>query len=116
MLKCNMRTTIDLPDNLFREVKARAALSGLKLKELIAQFVEMGLEQSPTGPYGSVEDRMVGQAFKRPDTPAGGPRHSPPPLIAKAMTGKPIPALSNRELAEIELEEDVEKLRRSYGR
>jgi len=35
-----MRTTIDLPDDLFRQAKARAALSGIKLKDLIARYVE----------------------------------------------------------------------------
>jgi hypothetical protein len=30
-----MRTTIDLPDSLFREVKSAAASRGLKLKELV---------------------------------------------------------------------------------
>jgi len=32
-----MRTTIDLPDPLFRKVKSAAAERGLKLKEFIAQ-------------------------------------------------------------------------------
>lgn len=31
-----MRTTIDLPDPLFREVKATAASRGLKIKDFIA--------------------------------------------------------------------------------
>jgi hypothetical protein len=32
-----VRTTIDLPDELFRQVKARAAGQGMKLKEYIAR-------------------------------------------------------------------------------
>jgi hypothetical protein len=39
-----MRTTVDLPDDLYRQAKATAALRGLKLKELITAFVEEGLE------------------------------------------------------------------------
>lgn len=42
-----MRTTIDLPEELFRRVKARAALEGLKLKELIARYVQRGLLEAP---------------------------------------------------------------------
>lgn len=38
-----MRTTLDLPDPLFREVKAGAAQSGLKLKELLTRNIEAGL-------------------------------------------------------------------------
>ena len=39
-----MRTTLDLPDETFRQLKVQAALSGLKLKELVTQFIERGLE------------------------------------------------------------------------
>ena len=43
MLLCytaGMRTTIDLPDNLFRRTKALAAVRGSSLKELIVRAVE----------------------------------------------------------------------------
>jgi hypothetical protein len=43
-----MRTTLDLPDEMFRQLKAEAALRGAKLKDLIAQFIEKGwLSGSP---------------------------------------------------------------------
>ena len=38
-----MRTTIDLPDSLFREVKCIAAQRGLKLKEFIAESLVAAL-------------------------------------------------------------------------
>lgn len=38
-----MRTTIDIPDPLFRQVKARAAARGLKLKEYVAAALEQSL-------------------------------------------------------------------------
>ena len=38
-----MRTTLDLSDETFRQLKAQAALSGLKLKDLVTQFIERGL-------------------------------------------------------------------------
>jgi len=41
-----MRTTLDLPDELFRQVKAKAALQGSSLKELLMRYVENGLRQS----------------------------------------------------------------------
>jgi len=40
-----MRTTIDLPDPLFREVKSTAASRGLKLKEFIAESLVAALRQ-----------------------------------------------------------------------
>ena len=38
-----MRTTIDLPDPLFRRLKAAAALNGISLKEIIRRAVEKEL-------------------------------------------------------------------------
>ena len=38
-----MRTTVDLPDDLFQRVKARAALRGMKLKEFIAESLQRAL-------------------------------------------------------------------------
>ncbi len=38
-----MRTTLDLPDAVFRQLKSRAALEGLSLKDLIARYVANGL-------------------------------------------------------------------------
>lgn len=93
-----MRTTIDLPDSLLRQAKARAALEGLTLKELITGYVVQGLQQ------GTV------QAAARPR------QRSAPPMIAKGATGKPIPALSADELAELEIQEDLEKYERSTRR
>ena len=43
-----MRTTVDLPDGLLRELKARAALEGITLKQLVLSLVERGL-QAPAG-------------------------------------------------------------------
>ena len=39
-----MRTTLDLPDELMRHLKARAALEGRSLRDLVLQLVERGLQ------------------------------------------------------------------------
>jgi plasmid stability protein len=44
-----MRTTLDLPDALLRQLKARAALEGTSLKTLMRSVVERGL-QAPADP------------------------------------------------------------------
>jgi hypothetical protein len=41
-----MRTTVDLPDDLFRQAKAKAAMEGISLRELI----EAGVRQVLAGP------------------------------------------------------------------
>jgi hypothetical protein len=81
-----MRTTIELPDHLFRQAKARAAMGGRKLKDLIAEYVEQGL-------------RLNGSTEK----PA---RRSPSPL-AREATGRTIPALTGADLYEILEAEDA---------
>jgi hypothetical protein len=46
-----MRTTVDLPDPVFRELKALAARRGTSLKEIIRQAVEEEIRKGerPTG-------------------------------------------------------------------
>ncbi len=95
-----MRTTIDLPDELFRRAKARAALDGLKLKDLIAAYVAQGLDRNT-----------------RPSTADETPRRGRSPLpIMIAATGKPIPALTHEQIEQIELEQELAGYDRSAGR
>lgn len=83
-----MRTTIDLPDELFRQAKAKAALDGLKLKDLLASYVEQGLRGMPS-----------------PAAPRRRERSELP--VARAATGRPLPALSNAEIHRILDEEEA---------
>lgn len=80
-----MRTTVDLPDDLYRALKARAGLNGIKLRQLIQRLIEQGLRSASGGP---------------PTT-----RRAPPPVIVPPR-GIPIPAVSRAELMRIEEEED----------
>ena len=41
-----MRTTLDLPDELFRALKTRAAMQGTTLKEVVQRLVRAGLAAS----------------------------------------------------------------------
>jgi hypothetical protein len=45
-----MRTTIDLPDDLFRRAKAEAAHRGIKMKDLFASVLEKELASQSTKP------------------------------------------------------------------
>ena len=44
-----MRTTIDLPDELFRRVKSEAALRGRKFKDLVEEGLRLVVENGPAG-------------------------------------------------------------------
>jgi hypothetical protein len=87
-----MRTTLDLPDSLFKEVKTRAVQKGVTLKELLASFIEAGLRSS------TVPQNATNPAGKRRPLPVGIPRIPDAPLH---------PALSNAELYSVLEEEDV---------
>jgi hypothetical protein len=88
-----MRTTIDIPEDLYRTLKARAVLSGVTLRELVQRLIEQGLRSS------------TGEAASRK-------KHGPPPVIIPGR-GVPIPALSRAELVGMEEEEDEAKHARS---
>jgi plasmid stability protein len=77
---------VDLPDDLFRALKARAALSGVTLRELTRSLIEQGLRSPVHGPL------------------PGARRREPPPVIVPPR-GRPIAAVPRSELARLEEEE-----------
>ena len=81
-----MRTTVDLPDDLYRAIKARAALAGLKVRELMAQYLTEGLRAAEVG--------------DRPERASDFPVVIPP-------LGRRIPLLSAGEMEEL-LDEESE--------
>ncbi len=42
-----MRTTVDIPDSLYRDLKSKAAREGRSVKELILRGVEIELQLTP---------------------------------------------------------------------
>ncbi len=82
-----MRTTLDLPDALFRELKAQAALRGMKLKDLLTLLVEQGL-------------RGKRSALRR---------RSPLPVARRAVPGQVTPSLPNARLNQILDDEDAQR-------
>lgn len=81
-----MRTTIELQDALFREVKVVAAERGMSLKELFTVAIEQCIH----------------------DESSQGVRMTKPPVVLE--TANPVGSVSNAELASIEDEEILKKL------
>jgi hypothetical protein len=77
------RMIIDLPEGLFREAEARASLDGVTVKDLVIRYVEQGLQQD-----------------KQPSATPSGRRRSELP-IARAATGRVLPALTSAEIDRI---------------
>ena len=86
-----MRTTIDLPEGLFRELKMRAVREGKTLKELVAECIRSGLQR----PSGVTQEMPV--------------RREPPPVAIRKNKGMArTAALSNRQLNAILEDEELE--------
>jgi metal-responsive CopG/Arc/MetJ family transcriptional regulator len=89
-----MRTTVDLPDDLYRTLKARAGLNGVPLSELVRRLIEQGLHSAAAPESGSRK------------------KFGSPPVIIPAR-GKPIPATARADLVRMEEEDDEAKHARS---
>ncbi|HEX9894579.1 MAG TPA: hypothetical protein VGA78_11685 [Gemmatimonadales bacterium] len=87
-----MRTSFDLPNDLYRTLKARAASSGLKVRELVIRYLEQGLQQPV---------RRPGQA----------PRPVPPVMVPSS--GHVLRSLTRKQAARLDEEEDLAKHGRS---
>ena len=89
-----MRTTLDLPDETFRRLKAEAALRGFKLKEFVTYLIEHGLEAE--------------------SSPSVTRRHSSafPIPIAREADGSVTAALTNARLHAIMETGDLAEFRR----
>jgi hypothetical protein len=94
----DMKTTMDIPDDLFRTAKSHAALTGAKLKDLLAEGLRQVLASSQASttapPHSSIPKR------KRPS-------HPPVPARRKGKL-----SITNEIIAELD---DENLLRRAFG-
>ena len=92
-----MRTTLDLPDPILRILKIQAAQSGKSLKALL--------------------NELILRAMAMPPAPATVPEPVLPVLSrlksAGSIHSEPATLLSNTALAYVQLQGDLDKLRRS---
>jgi hypothetical protein len=61
-----MRTTIELPDPLYRQVKAQAALEGVPMKALVRRLVERGMAAPAEPPIPSARSSLPTLSIGRP--------------------------------------------------
>ncbi len=91
-----VRTTVDLPDELFRQVKAKAALEGTTLKQMLRQYIQRGLCQAAS---------LAGKSGARSRLP-----------VLPRRGGRRVPNLTPELQAKLEQKDDLAKFRRSFGR
>jgi hypothetical protein len=92
-----MRTTLDLPDGTFRELKAKAALEGTTVKELLNRYVVRGLTEDAS--------------------PAAAPRPKRSKFPISLDVGGPnMRYVSGAEAQELFDAEDLERLHENFSR
>lgn len=89
-----MRTTLDLPDSLLRELKTRAALNGQSLKSLLHDLIQRAMRLPATSDLA--QQTTIG-----------------PPILKRLQDMPSMPFQSTSPSnADLTLQEDIEKLRR----
>lgn len=83
-----MKTTLDLPDDLMRTIKVRAAREDRKLKDLVADLLRRGLESPPAGP-------------------ARGRKRVQLPIVTGGHPADPAHEMLPRRVAEVLLEQEA---------
>ena len=64
-----MRTTVDIPDPLFREMKIRAASEGTTIKDMIVEAVVGRLRSGKPAPQPEVKRKFPAIRSKNPGSP-----------------------------------------------
>jgi hypothetical protein len=91
-----VKITLEIPDGLLKELKAKAAMQGLRMKDVVASALKSYLTQLQLHP-------------KR-----GLPK-CPFPLV-RGPGGPLLKEMNNETIAKLDEEEDLERYRRSLGR
>jgi hypothetical protein len=62
----NVRTTVDLPDELFRDLKLKSAREGVTLKQLIVKALESHIHKAPARKPRRIRGPLVHCKSKKP--------------------------------------------------
>ena len=82
----SMKTTLDLPDALVKEVKVRAVQEGRKLKDAVAELLRRGLAVS-TVPESPPPEPVIGKD-RRTGLPLIGCRQKPAAPVFSSPRGR----------------------------
>lgn len=87
-----MKTALDIPDDLFREIKVEAALRGRKLKDLVSEFLRVGLaasRQAPTAVARIEKNPITGLPVIVGGHPATPELEMTPERVAEILSQEP---------------------------
>ena len=55
-----MKTTVEIPDSLYRQIKARAALKGQSIKDFLVEAVRAKIATDKSGPKKKSKNKKIG--------------------------------------------------------
>lgn len=90
----DVKTTLELPDDLMRAAKVRAATEGRRLKDVIAELIRLGLDAEPAG-RGTVRDK-VRLPLVRCAHPASPAEEMTPERVAELLAADDASAVRQR--------------------
>jgi len=91
-----MKTTLEIPEPLSKKVKAKAAMEGLKMENLVAP---------------ALTSHLAGPVTKHKSKP----KACPFPLV-RGRGGSLLKRMNNQTIATLEEQENLERCSRSFGR
>lgn len=80
-----MKTTLELPDELMRAVKVRAAATDRKLKDVVAELIRRGLEGPPDQPAEDPLETLMKKLVFHPDGTITNPFGIEDPAFFEAL-------------------------------
>lgn len=80
-----MKTTLELPDDLMHAVKVRAAATGRKLKDVVAELIRRGLEGRPDKPAEDPLEALKNKLVFHPDGTVTNPFGIDDPAFFEAL-------------------------------
>jgi plasmid stability protein len=95
-----MKTTLDLPDELMRAIKVRAAQQDRKIKDVVAELLRRGLSQADSGPMVTPA-RRVTLPLVHCEHPARPDREMTPERVAAALLDQEADWASGRDDAAV---------------
>lgn len=60
-----MKATIEVPDDLYRQVKAKSALDGRTIREVTIELYQAWLTEEPTAEEPTAEEAVAGEKLPR---------------------------------------------------
>jgi plasmid stability protein len=95
-----MKTTLDLPDELMRAVKVRAAQQDRKIRDVVAELLRRGLSQAESGSADSPA-RRVCFPLVQCEHPAHPDREMTPRRVAATLLNQEVDWATGRDDAAV---------------